>query len=200
VSTLLWAAEEFLGSSDAYTQFLNDKDLFGNTALHLICKVPTVAATTVVRMLLEEGADPLVFNRRGNSCLHVAAAFCNVACLEVILDTRRGGASLAQTTVSDRIGDVPFVDAMNYSGLNALHIAALTTNYAAVGALVDRGAQLDSGVVGIKLVRRALARQATLRSLALLCALFVRQARGLDNLPYLCGGSTVGVDILNAER
>lgn len=161
VSTLLWAAEEFLGSSDAYAEFLNARDLFGNTALHLACKVRTVAATTVVRMLLEEGADPLVFNRRGNSCLHVAAAYCNASCLQIILDTRRGGANLSQTTVNDRIGDVPFVDALNFSGLSALHIAALTTNHAAVGALVDRGAQLDSGV-----------------------------ARGLDNLPYLCGGST----------
>ena len=165
VSTLLWAAEEHLGSSDAYTQFLNCKDVFGNTALHLACKVPTVAATTIVRMLLEEGADPLVFNRRGNSCLHVAAAFCNVGCLEVIMDSRppvgHSSTTVAQTTVSDRIGDVPFVDAMNHSGLTTLHIASLTTNHAAVGALVERGAQLDSGV-----------------------------ARGLDNLPYLCGGST----------
>lgn len=161
VSTLLWAAEESLGSSDAYSEFLNAKDVFGNTALHIACKSRSLSSVTVVRMLLEEGASPLIFNRRGNTCLHVAAAFCNTGCLEVILDSHVGGTRASQVTVGDRIGDVPFVDAMNNSGLTALHIAALTTQHTSVGVLVERGAQLDIGV-----------------------------ARGLDNLPYLCGGST----------
>ena len=117
--------------------------------------------STCARRLLEEGASPLKFNRRGNTCLHIAAAFCNPGCLEVILDSRVGGTNTPNTIVRDRIGDVPFVDAMNHSGLTALHIAALTAQHASVGMLAERGAQLDIGV-----------------------------ARGLDNLPYLCGGST----------
>jgi hypothetical protein len=116
---------------------------------------------SVPHRLLEEGASPLKSNRRGNTALHVAAAFCNHGCLEVILDSRMGGVNVAQIIVCDRIGDVPYVDAMNHSGLTALHIAALTAQPTSVGLLAERGAQLDIGV-----------------------------ARSLDNLPYLCGGST----------
>jgi len=72
-----------------------------------------------------------------------------------------GGTNASQVIVRDRIGDVSFVDAMNHSGLTALHIAALTAQHMSVGILAERGAQLDIGV-----------------------------ARSLENLPYLCGGST----------
>ncbi|MEO2192775.1 MAG: hypothetical protein ABGY24_10030 [bacterium] len=48
VSTLLWAAEENLG--EAYAVYLNAEDVFGNTALHIACKVRALSSVTVARM------------------------------------------------------------------------------------------------------------------------------------------------------
>ena len=50
VSTLLWAAEENLASADEYATYLNAEDVFGNTALHIACKVRALSSVTVARM------------------------------------------------------------------------------------------------------------------------------------------------------
>jgi len=104
---------------------------------------------------------------RGNSPVHMACAYGTVSCVEVLLDSRvtssGNGAEVpaSQASVRDRVGDIHFIDAVNRGGLTALHLAALTGNHMVAAVLVSRGAQLDCGV-----------------------------ARGLDRLPYLCGGST----------
>ena len=160
VSTILWAAEHHGG--EWYKDFVNESDVFGNTALHVAARHNN---PTIVRILIEEGANVLCWNSRGNSPVHMACAYGTVSCVEVLLDSRvshdgrEGPAS--QATVRDRVGDVPYIDAVNRGGLTALHLAALTGNHLIAAVLVSRGAQLDCGV-----------------------------ARGLDRLPYLCGGST----------
>ena len=50
VSTLLWAAEENLASPEEYKKYLDAEDLFGNTALHIACKVRALSSVTVARM------------------------------------------------------------------------------------------------------------------------------------------------------
>lgn len=161
VSTLLWAAEQNLG--DDYNKFINDVDLFGNGALHMAAKYGN---TTLLRVLLEEGANPLSANRRGNTPLHFACAYANAACAEILLDCRVTPADgrevvAAQAMVLDRVGETRYIDAMNSTGLTALHLAVLNASQMTTIVLVTRGAQLDCGV-----------------------------GRGLDRLPYLCGGST----------
>lgn len=161
VSTLLWAAEHHLG--DDYNRFINDVDLFGNGALHMAAKYGN---TTLLRVLLEEGANPLSANRRGNTPLHFACAYANAACAEILLDSRVTPADgrevvASQAIVLDRVGETRYIDAMNSTGLTALHLAVLNSSQMTTIVLVTRGAQLDCGV-----------------------------GRGLDRLPYLCGGST----------
>lgn len=162
VSTLLWAAEHH--GREWYQEFINDSDMFGNTAMHIAARYNN---PTMVRILIEEGADVLCWNQRGNSPVHMACAYGTVLCVELLLDSRvpsgQHGATMpaSQVLVRDRVGEIPFIDSMNRGGLTALHMAALTGNHLVAEVLVSRGAQLDCGV-----------------------------ARGLDRLPYLCGGST----------
>lgn len=50
VSTLLWAAEENLASAEDYAKYINAEDVFGNTALHIACKVRAISSMTIARM------------------------------------------------------------------------------------------------------------------------------------------------------
>lgn len=162
VSTLLWAAEQYGG--EWYHDFLNCSDMFGNTALHVAARYNNA---TILRILLEEGCQVVCSNSRGNTPVHVACAYGNASCVEALLDSRvssgphRRQVPASQALVHDRIGEVHYIDAMNRGGLTALHLAALTCNHVVAAVLIARGAQLDCGV-----------------------------GRGLDRLPYLCGGST----------
>ena len=168
ISTLLWAAEAHLdddGSSSVYHSFVNAADVFGNTALHVAARCGA-NTSTVSRILIEEGLNALSANKRGNTPLHLACAYGNAACAEVILDSRvRGGdgrmVMASQAYVRDRIGETKYIDALNHSGLSSLHLATMACSPMTALVLVGRGAQLDCGV-----------------------------ARGLDRFPYLCGGST----------
>ena len=161
VSTLLWASEQSLGSD--YLSYVNDADLAGNTALHIASKRGYI---TVIRILLEEGANPLSVNRKGNSALHLACLHGHAACVELLLDARVRGADGRETAAShcnvrDAIGESRYMDAVNGSGLSPLHLAAFCGSSACVTVLTAKGALLDIGV-----------------------------ARALDRLPFLCGGST----------
>lgn len=158
----MWAAEHH--GRDWYHGFLNGSDLFGNTALHVAARHNN---PTIVRILVEEGADVLCSNNLGNTPVHMACAYGTIACVEVLLDSRVPSGHIglqvpaSQASVRDRVGNVPYIDAVNRGGLTPLHLAALTRNHLVAAVLVSRGAQVDCGV-----------------------------ARGLDRLPYLCGGST----------
>lgn len=161
VSTLLWASEQSLGSD--YLTYVNDADLAGNTALHVAAKRGYI---TVIRILLEEGANPLSMNRKGNSALHLACFHGHAACAELLLEARvRGGdgreTAASHCSVRDAIGESRYMDAVNGSGLSPLHLAAFCGSSACVTVLTGKGALLDIGV-----------------------------ARALDRLPFLCGGST----------
>ena len=161
VSTLLWASEQVLGPQ--YTSYVNDAGANGSTPLILACKF---GHATVVRVLLEEGASPLPANRRGETAAHVSAIRGNVTCLEILLDSpvrdAGGGAPIAaMAPVRDHAGETRFIDAHDRAGFTALHLAALAQSHASAAALVQRGATLDVPVL-----------------------------RGMERMPYLCGGST----------
>ncbi|KAH7623923.1 putative Ankyrin-3 [Nannochloris sp. 'desiccata'] len=167
VSTILWACEQTLGPS--YLTYLNDASSSGNTALILAARHGNEA---IIRILLEEGATVLPANRRGQAAVHVAAHGGHSACLELILDAPirsslaggvgGGGARIAaMASVRDYSGESRYIDAHNRAGFTALHLAAITRSSSAVTALVERGATLDTPVL-----------------------------RGMERLPFLCGGST----------
>ena len=160
VSSLLWAAEQVLG--DNYTLFLNESDIHGNTALHVAAKHGHV---TILRILLEEGCNPLCANGRGNTPLHLASMKGHASCAELLLDARVqvNGREItaSHATTMDAIGETRYIDSLNASGLAPLHLAAFVSSHTTVVVLVEHGAILDVSV-----------------------------ARALDRLPYMCGGST----------
>lgn len=161
VSTLLWASEQALGAQ--YTSYINEAASNGSTALIFACKF---GHQTTTRVLLEEGASPLPANRRGETAVHVAAVRGHVTCLELVLDSpvrdmAAGAPIAAMAPVRDHAGETRFIDAHDRAGFTALHLAVLAHSHAATAALVQRGATLDCPVL-----------------------------RGMERLPYLCGGST----------
>ena len=163
-TTILWASEQSLGPG--YRSYLNDPAANGNTALILACKN---GHAPVARVLLEEGASPLLANRRGETAVHVAALRNHSQCLEVVLAAPlrpmggSGGAApvAAMAPVRDHAGETRFIDAHDRAGFTALHLAAISRAASAVAILVRCGATIDVPVL-----------------------------RGMERMPFLCGGST----------
>jgi len=161
VSTLLWACEQLLG--DGYITYINTANSRGNTAIYAAAKR---GHTTVVRILLEEGATPLPANCRGETALHIACRRGHAACVELLLDApvhALGGVTpiAAHAPVRDIVGESRYIDSLSHHGFAPLHLAAFSRNTAVLSALVQRGAALDAQI-----------------------------ARGIERLPFLCGGST----------
>ncbi len=83
------------------------------------------------RLLLEDSADPLVANARGDTALHLAAGRGHAACLDMLLRSwvRNPGSGAtvraADALISDGLGEERYVDTHNRAGLAALHLAVL---------------------------------------------------------------------------
>lgn len=164
VRAVLEASEQALG--EQVTKYLNEPDSKGNTALILAC---TRDHPTVVQLLLDKGANPLIANRRGETALHAAAYQGSVACIEFVLNspvdesmTSDGSRGIAATTVVSAYGGLSrYIDAHSSVGFAPLHLAVIAASPESAAALVQHGAALDVPVL-----------------------------RGLERYPFLCGGST----------
>lgn len=164
IGSILWACEQLPGND--FSSYLNDVDSTGNTALMLACKRNHPNAVT---LLLEEGADPLVRNNRGESALHLAVHRSNPECAELILEAPvsnipigNGHIGIAATApITDFAGECRFMDLHTRLGFTALHLASLSGCHRSAAALVRHGATLDIPVL-----------------------------RGLERWTFLCGGST----------
>ncbi|XP_019481764.1 PREDICTED: B-cell lymphoma 3 protein [Hipposideros armiger] len=105
-------------------------DIYNNlrqTPLHLavITTLPSV-----VRLLVMAGASPMALDRHGQTAAHLACEHRSPACLRSLLD------SAAPGTVD--------LEARNYDGLTALHVAVNTECHEAVLLLLERGADIDA--------------------------------------------------------
>jgi ankyrin repeat protein len=96
------------------------------TPLHLAVLTDNVR---LVRALMSAGASPNVVDRNGLTCIHQAAQLPSADCLRCLLDDSNCVAN---------------IEAMNYDGLTALHLAAQHGNMAAVDILLRVGAQIDA--------------------------------------------------------
>ncbi len=83
------------------------------------------------RLLLEDSADPLPANSKGDTALHLAAGRGHAACLDMLLRSwvRSPGSGemvrAADALVSDGLGEERYIDTHNKTGLAALHLAVL---------------------------------------------------------------------------
>ncbi|XP_072822987.1 B-cell lymphoma 3 protein isoform X1 [Vicugna pacos] len=107
-----------------------DLDIYNNlrqTPLHLavITTLPSV-----VRLLVMAGASPMALDRHGQTAAHLACEHRSPACLRALLDSAAGG------TVD--------LEARNYDGLTALHVAVNTECHEAVLLLLEHGADIDA--------------------------------------------------------
>ncbi|XP_054444429.1 B-cell lymphoma 3 protein isoform X2 [Pteronotus mesoamericanus] len=105
-------------------------DIYNNlrqTPLHLavITTLPSV-----VRLLVIAGASPMALDRHGQTAAHLACEHRSPTCLRALLD------SAAPGTVD--------LEARNYDGLTALHVAVNTECHEAVLLLLERGADIDA--------------------------------------------------------
>ncbi|XP_008850217.1 B-cell lymphoma 3 protein [Nannospalax galili] len=105
-------------------------DVYNNlrqTPLHLAV-ITTLPA--MVRLLVAAGSSPMALDRHGQTAAHLACEHRSPSCLQALLD------SAAPGTVD--------LEARNYEGLTALHVAVNTECQEAVLLLLDRGADIDA--------------------------------------------------------
>jgi ankyrin repeat protein len=74
----------------------------------------------VLAALLRDGGNPEIADSKGNLPIHTAATFSDTAMLTLLL---------AQSA--------PMVDAINYDGNTALHLAAENSNLTAIQAILE---------------------------------------------------------------
>ncbi|XP_055992692.1 B-cell lymphoma 3 protein [Sorex fumeus] len=107
-----------------------DLDIYNNlrqTPLHLAV-ITTLPA--VVSLLVMAGASPMALDRNGQTAAHLACEHRNPNCLQAVLDNAAPG------TVD--------LEARNFDGLTALHVAVNTECHDAVRLLLERGADIDA--------------------------------------------------------
>ncbi|KAM6154743.1 LOW QUALITY PROTEIN: B-cell lymphoma 3 protein [Erethizon dorsatum] len=105
-------------------------DVYNNlrqTPLHLavITTLPSM-----VQLLVTAGASPMALDRHGQTAAHLACEHRSPTCLQALLD------SAAPGSVD--------LEARNYDGLTALHVAVNTKCHQAVLLLLERGADIDA--------------------------------------------------------
>ncbi|XP_007941113.1 B-cell lymphoma 3 protein [Orycteropus afer afer] len=105
-------------------------DIYNNlrqTPLHLalITTLPPM-----VQLLVMAGASPMALDRYGQTAVHLACEHRSPSCLRTLLD------SAAPGTVD--------LEARNYDGLTALHVAVNSECHEAVLLLLERGADIDA--------------------------------------------------------
>eukprot|EP00884_Botryococcus_braunii_P007576 jgi/Botrbrau1/1681/Bobra.116_2s0025.1 len=92
----------------------------------------------VVKVLLQEGADPLMTDTIGRTCLHIAALHSASSCISAVLSADYKGVPLKETVVQG----TPFVDMQASRGFTALQMATCSSHRSAAAALLAAGASL----------------------------------------------------------
>ncbi|KAM5236748.1 B-cell lymphoma 3 protein [Ctenodactylus gundi] len=108
----------------------HELDVYNNlrqTPLHLAV---IISVPSVVWLLVRAGASPMALDRHGQTAAHLACEHRSPACLRALLDSAGPGAV--------------DLEARNYDGLTALHVAVNTECHQAVLLLLERGADIDA--------------------------------------------------------
>lgn len=127
ISILVWAAQQI----DEHTcyEMLNSADICGMTPLARAAKHGRL---DIVRLLLDEGASPLIANRRGYTSLHLAALGCHHRVIDALLMATVDLGRLNGSTGSSRaynvmiptpFGDARYIDAASNDGFGELMLS-----------------------------------------------------------------------------
>ncbi|XP_040183384.1 B-cell lymphoma 3 protein isoform X2 [Rana temporaria] len=81
----------------------------------------------LVGLLLEHGSSPSIQDRNGQTCVHLACEYGSIACLEVLMRA-----------------DTKDLEATNYEGMTALHIAVSTERRGLTLCLLKHGADVNA--------------------------------------------------------
>lgn len=81
----------------------------------------------IVGLLLEHGSSPSIQDRNGQTCVHLACEYGSIACLEVLMRA-----------------DTKDLEATNYEGMTALHIAVSTERRELTLCLLKHGADVNT--------------------------------------------------------
>ncbi|XP_041427520.1 B-cell lymphoma 3 protein homolog [Xenopus laevis] len=125
------------------------------TPLHLAVITDQPA---MVSLLLQHGATPQIPDRNGQTCVHLACEYESMRCLEILLRGRKWG-----------------LEATNYQGMTALHVAISTGHEDLALCLLDNGADVDT--VDIKSGRSSLIQAVEGGSIELVSLLLQRGAQ-----------------------
>ncbi|VDM74958.1 unnamed protein product, partial [Strongylus vulgaris] len=104
---------------------LNMQDDDEETAIFIAVRRGRLA---LVKKLLDMGADPTIMNRNDSTCLHEAAANCNLRMVEELL----------------KHNSVVKESALSYNGRTALHYAAQVNNVQMIEFLISKDANKDA--------------------------------------------------------
>lgn len=137
------------------TALLNHKNVNGQTALMMACRH---RHPEVVRLLLDMGADPLLFDSlHSKTCLHYAVLGGSTECVEALLGDHtlikrrdKGGFQrLRDACVMDSQGYHRFVDVRTVYAFAPLHVAASLDMVEVARVLVKYGANLGVRCTGV---------------------------------------------------
>ncbi|VDO91190.1 unnamed protein product [Heligmosomoides polygyrus] len=111
----------------------------------------------LVKKLLDMGADPTIMNRNDSTCLHEAAANCNLSMIDVCDNNDRTPLMrcAANDTVDHKVAELLIrlgadpsypgdKSALSYKGRTALHYAAQVNNVQMIEFLISRDANKDA--------------------------------------------------------
>lgn len=142
----------------------NATDRLGQTVLHCVCNLVIVRLRNV-RVLLENGADPSVRNRSGQSPLHLAAVSPQKHLMQLLVKSRcelndRDKNGCTALLLASRCGEVANVryileggarvDVQNKEGETALHEAAKLVEVDVLEALCEAVPTTEREVLDIK--------------------------------------------------
>ena len=115
---------------------INAKNIWGGTPLYLLSSSDD---EDLIKLLLQNGADPKIQDHHGMTCLHESSALGNITFMALIINHE-------QDSVDEnrQMADTPLVDIRDINGASAIQLAATYKSIEATTFLLSCGALLNT--------------------------------------------------------